>query len=243
MEDGDAEYYRAMSLPEKVSQYEKPLIERKLLQQFLQHCVEYIHDKNKLDLYLPIMYLVNSYRPESDLESRFLSAYASLEALLNLYGESQGKRKYIEGELSKQFFSSLKESIENLSGVDDNARNGIIDKISELNRVSSHSKYKDFCKEKGVVNSDLWYVYSNNYLSLYDIRNGLVHGKRFEYMPRLITARDHMQWAVERCLLAALEWDEPANVQPDFLSSNYPNYSKWKGYSTRESKKALFGRV
>ena len=70
-------------------------------------------------------------------------------------------------------------SIENLPGVDDKARDGMIGKMGELNRVSPHSKYQDFCEEKGVLNSDLWFVYARSrYLSLYDIRNGLAHGKR-----------------------------------------------------------------
>jgi hypothetical protein len=231
MEDGDVTYRRAMSVPEEISQYQYPLIEHKLVQQFLQHSIEYIHDRSNLDLRLPIMYVVNSYKPENTMEYRFLSAYTSLEALLNLYAENQGASKYIDGQLETEFFSSLKELVENLPGTSSKAKDAMISKMRELNRVSPRTRYKDFCREKHVSNSDLWPVYESSkhpckYPSLYKIRNGLTHGRHLESVPLLDMAIDHLQWTVERCLLAELEW-ESANARPDFLREYYPSYSEY----------------
>src|SRR3989304_1803340 len=67
------EYYRKISVPEKLSEYDEPLVDRSSFQEFLQHCLAYLTRPNSLNLYLPIVYLVNADRPGKTIEAQFLS--------------------------------------------------------------------------------------------------------------------------------------------------------------------------
>lgn len=97
--------------------------------------------------------------------------------------------------------------------------------------LSLKRKYADFCKEMHVDNSKLWPVFaSQKRSSLYYIRNKLVHVESFEDGYAMGIARHYLQWIVERCLLAALGWNGPTEVDDETLRKDYMKYHDWKKY-------------
>jgi len=234
VENNYVQYYRRISIPERTGM--DPLIEENFVQKFLQHCLEYINNENNLNLYLPIILLVNSYNPKETLESQFLSLSMALEALLNSYAKNQDKTKYIKDkELWQNYKAHMMEAIRKFPNMSNNDRDVMRGKALD-NRPPIRLLYDDFCRETGVINFDLWPVYGRSKcFPLYQIRNNLIHGTPFESESFLVVARHHLQWTVERCLLAILEWGEPTNVKSDFLSKYHPAYHNWRQHYKKES--------
>jgi len=223
------EYYRNnIFISEKIKYYEEPLIDRRSFQDFLQHCLEYEKQKNNLDLYLPIVYLVSSNSPSKTIEMQFLSLFMALEALLDLYAESRNKNKHFTKERWKPFETHMKESINEFSGFNENEKNLMIAKLGTFNQPSRKKLYNDFCKDMEIDNSDLWPIYGTHF-DLSRIRNKLIHGNRFEYETFLSIANEHLRWIVERCLLTILGWKGITDVDRDGLRK-YIAYLDWKSY-------------
>lgn len=228
------EHYRNnILIPEKIKYYEEPLIDRRVFQDFLQHCLEYEKQQNNLDLYLPIVYLVSSGNPTKTMEMQFLSSFLALEALLGLYAKSRNINKHftIKDEWNT-FYDYIKKSIEEFSGFNDDFKNLMIAKLGIFNQPSMKKLYNDFCKDMKIDNTDLWPIYGTHF-DLSRIRNKLVHGKRFEYETFLSIANEHLRWVVERCLLAVLGWRGTTDVNPESLRK-YTAYHDWESSYKKE---------
>ncbi|HHT9116002.1 MAG TPA: hypothetical protein ACFYEL_05985, partial [Candidatus Wunengus californicus] len=226
-------YRNNIFIPEKIKYYEEPLIDRRAFQDFLQHCLEYEKQQNKLDLYLPIVYLVSSVNPSKTMEMQFLSSFLAMEALLGLYAKSRNINKHftIKDEWNS-FYDYIKKSIEEFSGFNDDFKNLMIAKLGIFNQPSMKKLYNDFCKDMKIDNTDLWPIYGTHF-DLSRIRNKLVHGKRFEYETFLSIANEHLRWTVERCLLAVLGWKGITDVNREGLRK-YTAYHDWKSYYEKE---------
>lgn len=217
-----------------------PLIDISELNDFLQHCLDRIEkpDMEKLDLYLPILYIVGSKNKTAEMQ--FLSLFMSLEALLNLFAKQKGLSGHLKKDLWRKFYKHIKESIEAFSFSSEEGKNAknkdlMIRKLSRLNEPALVSFYEDFCNTYSVDNSDLWPVFGkNSELALSKIRNNLVHGTRFEYFYFLSIAIEHLQWVVERCLLSALDWNDSSDVNKNKLNKYYA-YHNWKSFFKRIS--------
>jgi hypothetical protein len=164
----------------------------------------------------------------------------ALESFLNLYAENRHKNKYFKNKTDwETFYAHMKKAVEEFSGLKDDGRELMIRKLGMFNMISGKVLYDDFCKEMKIDNSDLWPIYGNNrhHLYLYDIRNKLIHGKRFEVWPLLSKAKDHLRWTVERCLLAVLDSREKTEVFHKESLQKYTAYRDWEDYF--ENKKVL----
>lgn len=223
-------YYRRVSIPEKKSEYEEPLVERSSVQEFLQHCLEYESQQKNLDLFLPIAYLVNADRPGKTIESQFLSLFMSLEALLDLYAESRDKNKHFAKDIWKEFRSHMEKAIRDFPYPTDKEgyKELMIEKLGIFNQPSRKILYSNYCDEMGIDNSDLWPIYGKD-PDLSYIRNNLIHGKRLKYGSAFFVANEHLKCTVERCLLAALGWKRNSDVSHGALSK-YTAYQNWKPY-------------
>jgi len=212
---------------------EDPLIERKSLQNFLQHCLEWIEQRQskEIDLYLPIIYLIG-YRNKT-AESQFLSLFIALEALLNIFAEYKEISRHLSRAQWRKFSKELNKEIEKFCFSPDPDQNSkdrelMVKKLSRLNEPSLELFYNEFCKYYSIDNSDLWPVFGkDSKISLSTIRNKLVHGKRFEYIDYLSIAIEHLQWIVERCILSVLGWKESSDVNSDKLNKYYA-YHNWR---------------
>lgn len=225
------EYYRHISFPQEISDNKESLVSEISIQEFLRACIEYEKQKNKIDLYLPIIYLVGAKENSKTIEMEFLSLFIALESLLNVYGMNRHKNKHFTNEADWQaFYEHMKKAIDEIPELKD--KDSLIRKVGIFNQVSTKVLYDDFCKEMRVDNSDLWPIYGNNRHCLYlcDIRNKLIHGKRFEVWPLLSKAKDHLRWIVERCLLAVLDWREKTEVFHAESLQKYTAYRDWGNY-------------
>jgi hypothetical protein len=219
------EYYRNY-VSHKTQKYIEPLIDEISIQEFLQHCLNYETQRNRLDISLPITYLVSA-SDDKTIEMKFLSLFMALEALLDLYAESKIKNKIIKDKSSwDDFYSYMTKAIEDFPNLDDKEQ--MIKKLGIFNQPSRKVLYDDFCKNIEVDNSDLWPVFGNK-LDLSRIRNKLIHGKRFESWSVLTIAKEHLRWTVERCLLAVLGWKDTGVFHKESLQK-YTAYRDWKDY-------------
>jgi hypothetical protein len=223
------EYYRRVSLPREISDYEEPLVDNISIQEFLQHCLEYEKREKKLNLYLPIIYLVGADEYGKTIEMEFLSLFMALEALLDLYAESRNKNKHFPDEIWSHFYAYMKKAIKEFPDTEDEDKSLMLEKLGIFNQTSMKFLYFDFCKEMKIDNSDLWPLYGTH-LDLSRIRNKLIHGKRFENWPLISIAIEHLRWIVERCLLAALGWKEKTEVYHGESLRKYTAYRDWKSY-------------
>jgi len=165
-----------------------------------------------------------------------LALYSALETLV-LYFRKGHRLETVftadEEEQWKQLEGDLRQWLKNHSLLNDNKdkRKLLYENLPALKRVSFSTafiKCRDFY---GVKLDDLWPVLgSNEGWSLSTIRNKLVHGEHFaQRLGALGTAKEHLQWTVERFLLTILNWAVSAsNVAADYLTSNSTAYQIWK---------------
>jgi hypothetical protein len=221
------EYYRNIVIPSKISEYDEPLTDRRSIEEFLRHCLAYITNKENFDLYLPLVYLVSADKPGKTAESQFLSLFMSLEALLHLYSKKKHNTKHFKTPDDwKHFYAHIKKAIDGFQFFNNDIRDEMLNKIGIFNQISINSLYYDFCKTFQTDNSDLWPVFGSG-LSLYNIRNKLIHGIQSGDELFLIYANTHLKWIVERCLLAIIGWKNDNNVDPDILRKYNP-YREWR---------------
>lgn len=223
------EYYRNIVIPSKTNDYDEPLIPERLIKEFLEHCLEYIGNKENLDLYLPLLYLVAADKPGKTVESQFLSLFVSLEALLHLYGTKRNKTKYFKTDDEwKTFRVYIEKAVDEFQPLSDSLRVAMLNKIGNFNQTSINFLYHDFCNAMQIDNSDLWPVFGSG-CSLYNLRSKLVHGILSGDELFWIYARINLKWIVERCLLAIIDWKRDNNVDGETLIKYYP-YKDWRVY-------------
>jgi len=178
-------------------------------------------------------FIVPSLRSTTD--ANFVMLYSALEMIV-LHFRRQKSLEFILGPGEfKRLRKQIKETIDNSGTVTtDLNRDEIKGKLSELNRLSFASAFQAFCDFHELDLSDLWPVtHSSSNISLSQIRNRLVHGEHFENIDydRLVIAREHLQWIVERMILSILGWSvEKSNVSPGYLRYFTP-YTTWRSLS------------
>jgi len=213
--------------PVKDSEIDNALIEDSLLQEFLQQCLDYLDAPDKISLYLPIIYLINS--KEKTCEFKLLSLFMSLEVLLNLFAKSNNFSCLFEDEEWDNFYVHMKRAAEDFLALDTRKKELIISRLGNLNELSLKFIFEEFCKNKQVDLSDLWPIFDNKIkLPLYRIRNKLVHGEQLSNC-NLDVAAGHLRWIVTRCILAQLNWQKNSDVDRENLSKI--TYYNWKEFA------------
>ena len=145
------------------------------------------------------------------LEEGYLSLFSGLEELVLEYRRRVNLEYVVPPkewpELQKKIKAEIRELFRNRLS---NQQQGWLQrKISELNRIPFRVGFDQFHKKLDVALDDLWPVFSNNgEPGLYDIRNRLTHGESLplEAHSALSVAKEHLEWTLERLLLAILGW-------------------------------------
>jgi len=96
------------------------------------------------------------------------------------------------------------------------------------NQVPMKGQFEEFCNFKRVDVSDLWPIFDKEGMSLYRIRNKLVHGENLNDFESLDIACEHLKWIAIRCILADLDWQKSSKVEAKELSEiEYYNFKKY----------------
>lgn len=160
-----------------------------------------------------------------DLESSFISLFASLESILTFFRrqddyEILAAKEF--GELERDLKKWLKQHP--LLAKEAAKRALIYEKLRELNRFPLGHIFEKFCDHYSLSLADLWPVIGKHAdWPLTEIRHRLLHGDPFENRPveALACARMHLTWVVERMLLSVLGWPvAKSNVSGSALKHN-----------------------
>lgn len=188
-----------------------------------------------------------AYRDDSTLESEYLSYYSALENLVNGYRDTHNFHYILENDTSiesndlwRRFSKDLKSFIksheffkgkESQEENEARSRQLIYEKIPELNRISFGTAFTSFCAHYRIDLSDLWMIQGRGvHTSLSKIRNRLIHGGRFERdeYTAVNCAKNHLKWALERCILRVLDWDIERSKVCSSSLSRYIDYKQWQ---------------
>jgi hypothetical protein len=222
------EYHRLFYQPSQLSKDEE-LVERKVIQDFLQHCLDQERTGKSLNLSLPLVLLLATERTYT-VEAKFLGFYTALEALLHVYAKSRGINKHFDSTVWRTFCHEMRDAINGLGFITPDDKTVMLGKLGMFNQPSSKLLYEKFCREFRIDNSDLWPL-TQGAPSLLDVRNELTHGRKTDNL-LIDYAEQHLQWTVERCLLGALQWKDASGVTPESLG-RYSDYQAWKKYLTK----------
>lgn len=173
------------------------------------------------------------------IESGFATLYAALEMLISYHRKSNDLEFIFSGSEFKKIRKSIKTHIDGFD-LEDDVKKMMQDKLSELNRVSFNTAFEHFCTHYKVELQDLWSVTDNNNgITLAQIRNKLMHGEHFnsEETFAITYAKDHLQWIVERMILAVLNWDISRSEISSHRLSGFYSYQDWTKYRDILSKK------
>jgi hypothetical protein len=201
------------------------LIDRPFLREFLTYCIP------KLRAELPdshLRYAIHSVIPRfnATVESSIKKYFSGLEAII-LKFRIENNFEFIMPStefrrFQKKLTTAIKDSSKNI--LSEKQREQIYNKLGELNRISLREAYDAFTQELNIKTDDLWPLFGNsNTIGLSDIRNRLVHGDYFphRFVDALSIANEHLQYLLERFILATLKWDvAKSHVNPRFLKSH-----------------------
>jgi hypothetical protein len=117
-------------------------------------------------------------------------------------------------------------------GLAQGKRDSIYSGLRSLNRAPVGAALRALCEQYRVDLSDLWPVTDDgNGITLAQIRNKLIHGYFIgpEFERSLWIARVHLEWIVERLLLAVLGWDGRRHSRVGFMALKiFAPYHNWK---------------
>lgn len=179
-------------------------------------------------------------RTRATVDGNFISLFTALEMLVLQFRNDAGLKYIFRGnQFEKKIKRGITEYIDDLELPEEDLhkKDLIKEKISELNRVSFATAFEQFCSHYSIDVSDLWSVIdSDNGISLYQIRNKLVHGEHFDsrHYTALHYAREHLRWTIERMVLVILGWD----VEKSYISPK--KLTRWTAYKNWQKEQEIF---
>jgi len=172
-------------------------------------------------------------RRREGIDQRFTRLFSALESIVLLWSRAK-KREHL---LSKKQDRAVRRAVHEVLTRhvrSKEKRSAVEQKLGELNRPAIAASFLQTCRQANVALDDLWPLDNQDGLGLRGIRNKFSHGEHVPYHPGLETAGDHLQWTVERLLLATLGWPiEKTRVRPESLGFLVA-YGSWS-----EERKAL----
>ncbi len=179
-----------------------------------------------------IQYTIAAYSTDKTLESSFLSLYTALETLVLHFRRTHGMESVFVSEWN-EFQDDLKKWLRNYPMLKNGKGKRILiyEKLPELNRISFSTAFNHFCAFYSIDLSDLWPVLKNSRgISISEIRNKLIHGETFNplQLGALMAAKEHLQWIMERLILAVLDWPiSRSRVNKEFLEHYMACHKDW----------------
>jgi hypothetical protein len=159
--------------------------------------------------------VINALVPASrgSAEMQFISLLSSLESLVNAFYDEPKAGKILSSNPWDCLQKDLKLWLETHDVLAQRTEECklILDRLNYLNLIKTPfaSVLAAFCKTYNADVSDLWHVIGSAAgESLYSIRSGVVHGSTLdkEIHEAFLTALIHLQWIIERLLLALFGW-------------------------------------
>ncbi len=228
-------YRRNLSIPALKNNRYDELINKPNIRRFMTACYRKFVKLGRDDLIRQAINYTIAAKQERTVESSFIGLYQALETLVMYYRKkAQLEMVFSEDEDWKQFRKGFKEFLKQhpLTKGDKKRTRRLSTNVSGLNRVALAEAFNEFCKFYKVDLTDLWPVLGlEKEWPLNSIRNKLVHGEYFNSAQRrsIRTALSHLQWTVERFLLAILGWDiSKSNVDRGYLSRNMNDHKNWE---------------
>lgn len=152
------------------------------------------------------------------IEAELLSLFAALEDFLTAYREQQGFSEILGAEQWKELKHLIKSEIKGKfeATTSSKQRQLLYRKLDGFNRIPLEAVYDNLCEKLVIQPGDLWPVFNSmDGVSLYSVRNRLTHGGKLsnEAIFELPIAIDHLRWALQRLILASIDWPvEQSNV-------------------------------
>ncbi len=184
-----------------------------------------------------IGHVIAAYDLNRTIENSYLLLFSALESLV-LYFRQASELEYIFTPLSddySEFSKYMKNCIHDYEPLKGDKhkkkRKMLYQKISDLNRISFSTAFKSFCDSYLICLDDLWPVCDHEKgISLSEIRHRLIHGDYFTYTEEcaLISAKENLQWILERAILSILGWPiSKSFVSPPLLEVKVSYYKTW----------------
>lgn len=199
-------------------------------EKYLNHSIEKFENINFKKLLKQAIQVI-SHKNTNIIEENFISTFTAIETLI-LFASLENK--FSNKILPKDMWNSLKTEIK--STINESStfkglekpkliQRSMCNKLEELNRLSFSGSINYFYKKYNVQVDDLWPLLGGKYISLKNIRDQLVHGKKVddEQYSALWCAENHLRWIAERMVLAILDWDlEKTKISYKGMEHIYP---------------------
>jgi hypothetical protein len=232
---GVSEFYRGdISFPPNVDEdFNSYLVDRSQCALFIRT----VYDAFTQDEFQHLLrYAIHSVLPREQLtmEARFVSLFSGIETLLLAFRRRHGLEFIYSSAEDKANWDETKTELRKwlkstpwLAGVEKAAKRKLIyENLPALERISFNHALEEFCKTYDLDLHDLWDIKGGgeSFWSLTTIRNKLVHGEPLPNFKAsaLDTAIRHVQWTLERMILAYFGWEiSESNVCGVALSQFY----------------------
>lgn len=144
------------------------------------------------------------------IEERILTLFSALETMVLWFRQTFRLETILCEDQWEEFSTELRKWLKTSPYLQDKEmRKYVYEKIPELNRVSLASAFNRLCEHYSIDLHDLWPVFGDKEgISLSSLRNKLIHGTPLNPLNGggLLVAHHHLQWIVERLLLAVFNW-------------------------------------
>lgn len=208
-EDARAEFCRGnIAIPdgEKKPAFADGVVRLVDFNDFAQHAYNQLRASSFASEILAAAYSLTA--PTKSLEADFLTTFASFERLILAFRRASGLEFVLapQGDQWIALMKLLKDAVKATTGLEPQQRARIYEKLPELNRISLKTASQSFLQQFCIPHDDLWPLFGQGGLTA--VRNLVIHGGFPSSLSRqLITARDHMTWLLERCVVRMLGWD------------------------------------
>jgi len=141
----------------------------------------------------------------------FVMLFAGVETLLNLFASAEDLEPIIAKKLWEPLFDQMAAAVaeeEQFKSLDADVREQLLGNVRGANRAFFADRFRRMCSSQNINLADLWPM-TGGLGSLYAVRNRIVHGRVFstdQEWFRVITAKFHLLWILERSILCILGW-------------------------------------
>jgi hypothetical protein len=205
-------FRRFISLPESTAvSHREAVIPSRYAHDFLKHAYRRLPTGEIGDLAILAVAKCIRGRARPIINDAFISNFSALETIVLYYKKLRKRERTIKKPTWKVVSAEIKNSLESIlkkQRVSPRARDAVLDKIGELNRLPFATAFKECTAFVRADLSDLWPVVGHAQPTLMQIRNKMVHGVHIpdRVLQPLMVANLHLQWTVERLLLGLFRW-------------------------------------
>lgn len=233
-------YRRELTIPsiKKDHSFNDTLIDPSNFDEFITIAYSRFLEFTPRDFLRQLLWKVNAKL--SSVEERILVLFSALETLVAWFRQTHHFETILREDQWEKFSKELEKWLKASPYFQNKeTRKYVYEKIPELNRISLRSAFNKLCEHYAVDLHDLWPVFGESEgISLSSLRNKLIHGIPFDPLKSkgLPVACLHLQWTVERLLLAVFHWSiMESRVGVGDMVEDWRNYSRLLSEAFRAS--------